>query len=197
MTTNTDQSNVLTKETILNAVRSYCPGRLRLRMELLRGIDAVTVEAVVGMLTEKPGVLSIQVNPRVGSLLLVWDPCKAEIDLEALAEESVCMFEAARSMGLFVKTNTEEKSKRHPGKEVSAALDKLTETPLEMLSKLIAPDVKKGGRAKRVAQNRLMLILLALSLGSLAYGGARAHTLLGTGFMGLLGVHLWQHRRVL
>ena len=75
---------------------------------------------------------------------------------------------------------------------VTGSADKV----LELLSGILAPDVAKGARAKRVTQNRLMLGSLAASLASIA-AGKNAHTVFGVGFLALLGVHLWQHRRVL
>ena len=42
-----------------------------------------------------------------------------------------------------------------------------------------------------------MLLAYLASIGILAAGGKRLHWMIGTGFTALLGVHLYQHRRVL
>lgn len=68
---------------------------------------------------------------------------------------------------------------------------------LDLLAPVVAPDVKAGGRTRRVTQNRLMAAGYALSLAGLAFRGAKAHLLFGALFTVLLGVHLYQHRRVL
>ena len=78
---------------------------------------------------------------------------------------------------------------------LTKGLSQATDVSLGVLARVIAPDVNKGGRAKRVAQNRLMLGVLMLSIVSLLGSNTRAHTILGTAFTVLLGIHLWQHRK--
>ena len=68
---------------------------------------------------------------------------------------------------------------------------------LDMLAPVVAPDVKAGGRSRRVTQNRLMLAGYAASIASLAFRSTAAHWVIGSFFTALLGVHLYQHRRVL
>lgn len=222
----------ITADTLLQGVRSFCPGRLRLRLPLLRGASDEFVGMIRDALTAKEGVTGVDVNPRVGSLLLTWDPAVLTLEPQALAEEAAGMLEMARMMGYF-----DEKDESCEGKTCScesecaegeeacrcadkkacacgcqefvdtakvaldraqAGFERVADAPLQALARVIAPDVTKGARAKRVVQNRLMLGLLAVSIAVLATGRAKgAHTGFGAGFLGLLAVHLLQHRRVL
>ena len=68
---------------------------------------------------------------------------------------------------------------------------------LDVLAPFVAPDQTRSGRKRRVTQNRLMLAAYLASIGILAFGSKRLHWVIGTGFTALLGVHLYQHRRVL
>lgn len=223
----------ITADTLLQGVRSFCPGRLRLRLPLLRGASDEFVGMIRDALTAKEGVTGVDVNPRVGSLLLTWDPAVLTLEPQALAEEAAGMLEMARMMGYFDakdescegKTCSSEsecaegeegacgcadkKACACCGKDLmdtakvaldraQAGFERVADAPLQALARVIAPDVTKGARAKRVAQNRLMLGLLAVSIAVLATGRAKgAHTGFGAGFLGLLAVHLLQHRRVL
>ena len=60
-----------------NCIRSYFPGRLRARHASLK--NAETVKQVKTFLAGLEGVRSVEINPRVGSLLLLWDPAKLQI----------------------------------------------------------------------------------------------------------------------
>lgn len=224
----------ITAEMILAGVRSFCLGRLRLRLQILRGLDAGAIETLCGMLRQREGVTDVVVNPRVGSLLLTWDPNGISMDPGQLAQEAADLFEAAKNFGFFAKAECPDESRdvgsglrcvgslpeekfelttqgtcgcgnRHEGElrhltpSAAALVKNAAESAdgvLALLSGFAAPDVKKGARAKRVTQNRLMLLMLAASLGALACGKT-SHTVLGAGFLGFLGVHLWQHCRVL
>lgn len=88
----------------------------------------------------------------------------------------------------------------HPAKlvrEAGSLVKSGAHRALDLLAPVVAPDVKAGGRTRRVTQNRLMAAGYALSLAGLAFRGAKAHLLFGALFTVLLGVHLYQHRRVL
>lgn len=197
---------------IKSAVRSLTRGRARLRHEKLQGLDAETIANVESFLMGLEGVTGAQINPRVGSLLLTWDP--AATSAEALLE----------SAGFFLaflgddEANADEApaSEKKPAEEkaaaacevacaaasryaktVEGAVARTGGAALDLLAPLVAPDQKKGGRKRRVTQNRLMLLAYLASIGILAAGGKRLHWMIGTGFTALLGVHLYQHRRVL
>ena len=71
-----------------NCFRSYFPGRLRARHASLK--NAETVKQVKTFLAGLEGVRSVEINPRVGSLLLLWDPAKLDIEqLKALASAAL------------------------------------------------------------------------------------------------------------
>ena len=54
-------------------IRSYVPGRLRLRHPGLIGLEGETLEALTSTVKSAPGITGCTVNPKVGSLLLTWD----------------------------------------------------------------------------------------------------------------------------
>lgn len=68
---------------------------------------------------------------------------------------------------------------------------------LDCLAPFVAPDVKKGGRKRRVTQNRLMGGALGASMATLLFRSTAAHVWTGGAFLAFLAVHLWQHRKVL
>ena len=102
---------------IKSAVRSLTRGRARLRHEKLQGLDAETIANVESFLMGLEGVTGAQINPRVGSLLLTWDP--AATSAEALLE----------SAGFFLaflgddeaNANEAPASEKNPAEEKAAA----------------------------------------------------------------------------
>lgn len=207
--------------TIYESVRSLTPGRARLRHEALRGLAADEVESLVETVRSMDGITGVTINPRVGSLLVTWDT--ERVDAQTLLEAAE-WFLASREA--FASTEPAEASSAAPsapadgasteascdgscgcasalkaGAELFERVERVIEPAggriLDGLSPFLAPDVKKGGRARRVTQNRLMLAGFAGSLAALAVRGTAAHVVLGDIFTALLTVHLWQHRRVL
>lgn len=162
------------------------------------------------------GITSVKLNPRVGSLLVTWDETKTNAESllaaaqfflpdEPAAEEAAEVFEGAQDQ------DTQPEAAKtpccagaclaeHPAKlvrEAGSLVKSGAHRALDLLAPVVAPDVKAGGRTRRVTQNRLMAAGYALSLAGLAFRGAKAHLLFGALFTVLLGVHLYQHRRVL
>ena len=89
----------ITADTLLQGVRSFSPGRLRLRLPLLRGAS----DEFVGMIrdADREGRRhGRRRQPRVGSLL-TWDPAVLTLEPQALAEEAAGMLEMARMMGVL------------------------------------------------------------------------------------------------
>lgn len=159
-------------------VRSICHGRARIRHASLRGLSPEEVESLTTMIAGFDGITSVKLNPRVGSLLVTWDETKTNAEsLLAAAQFFLPDEPAAEEAGSLVKSGAHR--------------------ALDLLAPVVAPDVKAGGRTRRVTQNRLMAAGYALSLAGLAFRGAKAHLLFGALFTVLLGVHLYQHRRVL
>ena len=77
----------ITTESLLASVRSFVPGRLRLRHPALAELSDDLADGLVAWLKTKPGMTEVTLNPRVGSLLLLWDESQADWTFEDLAEE--------------------------------------------------------------------------------------------------------------
>ena len=210
-----------------SAVRSLTRGRARIRHERLRSIDNETRANVESFLLGLEGVTSVCLNPRVGSLLITWDETKTNADAllesagfflaflgddpvtaeESLPGDKVCdeSENGAKPSSVLAEAKAAICDRAAPAvqnlapaaKRVENAIAATGGAALDLLAPLVAPDQQKGGRKRRVTQNRLMLIAYLASIGILAVGAKRLHWVLGTGFTALLGVHLYQHRRVL
>lgn len=197
-------------------VRSICHGRARIRHASLRGLSPEEVESLTTMIAGFDGITSVKLNPRVGSLLVTWDETKTNAESllaaaqfflpdEPAAEEAAEVFEGAQDQEAkpeAAKTPccAGASLAEHPAKlvrEAGSLVKSGAQRTLDLLAPVVAPDVKAGGRTRRVTQNRLMAAGYALSLAGLAFRGAKAHLLFGALFTVLLGVHLYQHRRVL
>ena len=197
-------------------VRSICHGRARIRHASLRGLSPEEVESLTTMIAGFDGITSVKLNPRVGSLLVTWDETKTNAESllaaaqfflpdEPAAEEAAEVFEGAQDQDAqpeAAKTPccAGASLAEHPAKlvrEAGSLVKSGAHRALDLLAPVVAPDVKAGGRTRRVTQNRLMAAGYALSLAGLAFRGAKAHLLFGALFTVLLGVHLYQHRRVL
>lgn len=197
-------------------VRSICHGRARIRHASLRGLSPEEVESLTTMIAGFDGITSVKLNPRVGSLLVIWDETKTNAESllaaaqfflpdEPAAEEAAEVFEGAQDQDAqpeAAKTPCCAGAclAEHPAKlvrEAGSLVKSGAHRALDLLAPVVAPDVKAGGRTRRVTQNRLMAAGYALSLAGLAFRGAKAHLLFGALFTVLLGVHLYQHRRVL
>lgn len=81
-----------TAESLTASVRSFVPGRLRLRHPALTALSDDLAEGLVAWLKTKPGMTEVTLNPRVGSLLLCWDESEADWTFEELAEEAAGLF---------------------------------------------------------------------------------------------------------
>ena len=193
-------------------VRSICHGRARIRHASLRGLSPEEVESLTTMIAGFDGITSVKLNPRVGSLLVTWDETKTNAESllaaaqfflpdEPAAEEAAEVFEGAQDQDAQPEAaKTPCCAAEHPAKlvrEAGSLVKSGAHRALDLLAPVVAPDVKAGGRTRRVTQNRLMAAGYALSLAGLAFRGAKAHLLFGALFTVLLGVHLYQHRRVL
>lgn len=197
-------------------VRSICHGRARIRHASLRGLSPEEVESLTTMIAGFDGITSVKLNPRVGSLLVTWDETKTNAESllaaaqfflpdEPAAEEAAEVFEGAQDQDAqpeAAKTPCCAGAclAEHPAKlvrEAGSLVKSGAHRALDLLAPVVAPDVKACGRTRRVTQNRLMAAGYALSLAGLAFRGAKAHLLFGALFTVLLGVHLYQHRRVL
>ena len=84
--------NAITTESLLASVRSFVPGRLRLRHPALAELSDDLAEGLVAWLKTKPGMKEVTLNRRVGSLLLLWDESQADWTFEELAEEAAGLY---------------------------------------------------------------------------------------------------------
>lgn len=198
-------------------VRSVTHGRARIRHASLKGLTADEMKALADMISGFDGITSVEVNPRVGSLLVTWDEEKtnAEALLAAAAfflpeDEAAPAAEAEAEALLASEDAAPAAAPAAPAKTCAGGVAKTAagaidlaragaRTALDFVAPIVAPDEVKGrgGRTRRVTQNRLMLGAFALSLGALAFRGVRAHVVLGVAYTLFLAVHLVQHRRVL
>lgn len=174
-------------------VRSICHGRARIRHASLRGLSPEEVESLTTMIAGFDGITSVKLNPRVGSLLVTWDETKTNAESllaaaqfflpdEPAAEEAAEVFEGAQDQDAqpeAAKTPCCAGAclAEHPAKLVRGAgslVKSGAHRALDLLAPVVAPDVKAGGRTRRVTQNRLMAAGYALSLAGLAFRGAKA-----------------------
>lgn len=126
-------------------VRSYMPGRIRLRHPALKSPEAVS--ALKEFLEKMDGVTALEVNPRVGSLLLYWDPEK--LDIESLKAMAVMML--PKEEGAAKAAEAEKKAcpfaslnPLHSSKAVNQFVNRsMTATFLLMLSGLV-PGLRLG-----------------------------------------------------
>lgn len=81
-----------TAESLMSSVRSFVPGRLRLRHPALTALSDDLAEGLVAWLKTKPGMTEVALNPRVGSLLLCWDESEADWTFEELAQEAAGLY---------------------------------------------------------------------------------------------------------
>ncbi len=175
-----------------SCIRSYVPGRVRIRHASLKGLGADEVRALKEMIEGVEGVRAADINPRTASLLLYWDETQLSADdlkawfawyVESCAAQPEGAQQTQQSCG---------------GGETCGlpAVREACQKAGDEFARLLAPGIPNIKRARRTAQNRAMLGLGAASVAALA-AGRRLHAWLGFGFVLLSLVHLYQHRRVL
>lgn len=163
-------------------IRSYVPGRLRLRYPGLIGLEGETLEALTSTVKSAPGITGCTVNPKVGSLLLTWDA-------EKLTQEDLLGY--LQFWAAFLPEDALEAPSHAEHRAMSGAL---SETVLTQMQKLFAC---KGSAAKchRQLENRLTALFGVATMASLLKG-ASLHAQIGTVFAAMLAWHLWKRRRV-
>ena len=184
------------------AIRSSLPGRLRLRLPVLKSMDSETVELVSEWLKSHATSTQVTINPRVGSALITWDPAKDSLDVTSLLTQAQEYLQSAQALGLIESKDSNVRSREMPPvREWVERLSKQGEQAgnrfLDTLSPWVAADVKQKARKRRVTQNRLMLASLVTSIAVLAVSQSKSHVAFGIGFIALLSIHLLQHRKVL
>ncbi len=198
-------------EELKKYVRSYVPGRLRLRHPGLKNLDAETMSLITSTVTSAAGITGCTINPEVGSLLLTWDrKALTEEDLlgylsfwaafipgDAAEGEAMELTDTALEETSVAKRFEEGKAAGCQAVADAAARAKVyTDAGLDVLAPYIAPDQAGKARRRRVTQNRLMLAAGAGSIALLAMRGS-AHAYLGWAFAAMALIHLYQHRAVI
>ena len=163
-------------------IRSYVPGRLRLRHPGLIGLEGETLEALTSTVKSAPGITGCTVNPKVGSLLLTWDA-------EKLTQKDLLGY-----LQFWAAFLPEDAQGGTSHSEKQAPCGALTETILPRMQDILAC---KGSAAKcrRQMENRLTALFGVATMASLLKG-ASLHAQIGTVFAAMLVWHLWKRRRV-
>lgn len=163
-------------------IRSYVPGRLRLRHPGLIGLEGETLEALTSTVKSAPGITACVVNPKVGSLLLTWDA-------EKLTKDDLLGY-----LQFWAAFLPEDAQGGTSHSEKQAPCGALTETILTRMQDIL---VCKGSAAKcrRQLENRLTALFGVATMASLLKG-ASLHAQVGTVFAAMLAWHLWKRRRV-
>lgn len=166
---------------VLPFVRSYVPGRLRLRHPGLVGLEDQEIQALTQTVKSAPGITDCVVNSRVGSLLLTWDA-------EKLSEKDLLGY--LEFWSAFLPDKAFEVASQS---EDSGAKVPLAKSFLDKLQVLLSG---KGSPAKRRRQleNRLTAVLAVATLASL-FRGASLHAKIGSAFFAVLAWHVWKRRR--
>lgn len=184
------------------AIRSSLPGRLRLRLPVLKDVDSETVELVTEWLKSQAPSTQVTINPRVGSVLITWDPARDSLDVPSLLTQAQEYLQSAQALGLIGTKESLARSPQLPPvrewiEKLSMQGEQAGNRFLDTLSPWVAADVKQKARQRRVTQNRLMLASLVTSIAVLAVSQSKSHVAFGIGFIALLSIHLLQHRKVL
>lgn len=163
-------------------IRSYVPGRLRLRHPGLIGLEGETLEALTSTVKSALGITGCTVNPKVGSLLLTWDA-------EKLTKDDLLGY-----LQFWAAFLPEDAQGGTSHSEKQAPCGALTETILTRMQDILAC---KGSAAKcrRQMENRLTALFGVATMASLLKG-ASLHAQIGTVFAAMLVWHLWKRRRV-
>ena len=182
-----------------DCIRSIVPGRVRLRHPMIRTMTAEDRETARQWLMSIESVFGVDFNPAVGSALILWDAEKLSTDAFLEQLENLIMM-AAGMMGAEVQTG--DAAGTLTAKALLAG-DRLTQSASRGLGNVAVMIAGGPGkqhsvqRVKRMAVNRTMLASLILSMGGIALKNTGVHVAAGVTFLGLLGLHLLENRRLL
>lgn len=137
-------------------------------------------------------------------------PSEGERPVAAVAPAKSCLLKkTADALNLptdearaLVKKIAEHPTVAKAGETAAEGADKLEKEVVKIFAaaaQSLMPDAaeKNVNRAARLLQNRTMLAALGVSIVALGVKSTSAHIVTGGAFLAILGVHLWQHRRVL
>ena len=137
-------------------IRSSLPGRLRLRLPMLKGADPETTKFVSDWLKSHASSIEVIVNPRVGSALITWDPAHESLDIESLLNEAVDYLQTAQALGLIAHQELESQPLKVTSFKkwkniLSSQGGQMGNRLLDALSPWLAADVKQNARKRRDA----------------------------------------------
>ncbi len=179
-------------------VRSFANGRARIRHPAVCTMAAEDIAAVTEAVTAVEGIDSVEFNSVTGSVLLTWDPLVLTLEdlkshlsfwLAALGEENSTESEEGCAEKCTCASCEDLEKLAEP-------IKKAGQSALDSAAKILVPGIKNVRRARRMAQNRVMLGLGMASVASLAFGKG-AHGMLGWGFVAFILFHLYRYRKVL
>ena len=178
-------------------VASALPGRVRLRGPVLR--QARALAQAHSALQAQPGVIRVQTNARVGSLLLHYDAATLpQPQAEALLAAAVqAALQPAANDDAGAAARPSSPAPRQPRQNRRAAASAARAAHLSVPAAPPAPHPHHAPARNVINRwaKRGMLLTLGASLALAATGAKRGHAALGGVFVLLLGVHLAVHRR--
>ena len=178
-------------------VASALPGRVRLRGPVLR--QARALAQARSALQAQPGVICVQTNARVGSLLLHYDAATLpQPQAEALLAAAVqAALQPAANDDAGAAACPSSPAPRQPRQNRRAAASAARAAHLSVPAAPPAPHPHHAPARNVINRwaKRGMLLTLGASLALAATGAKRGHAALGGVFVLLLGVHLAVHRR--
>ncbi len=183
-----------------DCIRSIVPGRVRLRHPMIRTMTAEDRETARQWLMSIESVFGVDFNPAVGSALILWDAEKLSTDAFLEQLENLIMMAAGMMGGEAQGTEADGYTL---ARKALLAGDRLTQSASRGLGNVAVMIAGGPGkqhsvqRVKRMAVNRTMLASLILSMGGIALKNTGVHVAAGVTFLGLLGLHLLENRRLL
>lgn len=179
-------------------VRSVIPGRARLRHPFIKTLSADDIETARQWISSIDGVFSVDINPLVGSALILWDSEK--LSTESFLEQLENLLTMAVSMMGDDKDLSLEPTPVGKVAHVTSKVQQTATKGVGSLAVMIAGNPKEGHsiqRVQRMAINRTMLAALVVSMGGILTRSTALHVTSGVAFLGLLSMHLYNNRRLL
>jgi len=109
-------------KTILKTVRSSLPGRLRLRLPQLVNIDKDSALLITQWVESHGESITVGLNPRVGSLLITWDPNRDNLDIKELFSEAAEYLNYASDLGILNKGKNPKKTPQRVRLKIAPSL---------------------------------------------------------------------------
>lgn len=180
-------------------IRSLIPGRIRLRHPAIATLNAEDLATARSWLEGLDGVFAVEFNPRVGSVLILWNADEVPVSLFKENLENLLLL----AVGMMAPTD-ESAQEGAPTcvEKLAHVADKAQQGVAKTIGTVAStiaghPEKHSIKRVERMALNRTMLGSLVVSLGGLAFKNYGLHGAAGVLFLGLLGLHLTNNRHLL